>query len=115
MSTAAAARTPHYSELADKRFAESQLAGYSHFLPNWRRLAYHMPCVVCASARQKAMGEALLESVLAEFAQIRDSRGPLIGSLVFFLGRNRRVPHPNVAEIAPSQPHSSFATLGWGF
>jgi len=29
------------------------------------------------------MGEALLEQVLAEFAQTRDSRGPLIESLVF--------------------------------
>jgi hypothetical protein len=25
------------------------------------------------------------------------------------------VPHPNVVEIVRSEPHSGFATLGWGF
>jgi hypothetical protein len=31
------------------------------------------------------MGEALFEIVLAELGQIRDPRGPLIGSLILFL------------------------------
>ena len=47
---------------------------------------WHAECTSGGAAvlGKKAMGEALLESVFAEFAQIRDSRGPLTGSLVFW-------------------------------
>jgi hypothetical protein len=51
--------------------------------PKW-----HSECILRGAAvlGEKAMGEALLGIVLAGFAQIRDSRGPLIESLVFWGG-----------------------------
>ena len=48
-----------------------------------QQLAYGMHDYKCATAWQKAMGEALFDTVLAKLRKSGIPKGPLVGSLIF--------------------------------
>ena len=50
-----------------------------------QQLAYGMQAHQCATAWQKAMGEALFDTVLAKLRKSGIPKGPLVGSLTFFV------------------------------